>query len=422
MGGGIVNSICCFVSKSFRTSVGSWSWYKINISVVGAFVAIGLIYKRRDVGKWMGWNAEEVPRGVDATTITAGVSKTVPMAGETKDKKAEVETKTPNIQKIENLLQVQISLNNNKEFMYDLLTKEERKDTLNQSITVHKKVLGNREWVKKIELFVGKGPTIQVIDGTFSWSESTKEQIHWTADFADSDFLKFCPTFRLAQEEIVCVEHPQLYHLYKLIQSNADYEHLRKIEQDETILLQGVLRMGALDTTTTIPRLRSSLYGNNFQRATEEEMSNCTTPLVPPTQSNIFAIVAKVQTETTKTGKPYTKVDLEDMFYSVFNAFEAIVSIAPKDTKVVIHTGNWGTGAFGNSPKAVYLLQMAAAYAANIGEIRIYPMEYKGVFEEARILFEGLIGRGSLTVDNFIGALADNAQEYKLFYGTPNKT
>jgi hypothetical protein len=89
----------------------------------------------------------------------------------------------------------------------------------------------------------------------------------------------------------------------------------------------------------------------------------------------------------------------------------------------VIHTGNWGAGAFGNDPKTVHLIQLAAARFAGIDQIDMYPLNQQNELQAAIQLFNQIETQfPQMKVGEFLAHLASNAHPYNLKYKQSNGT
>ena len=112
------------------------------------------------------------------------------------------------------------------------------------------------------------------------------------------------------------------------------------------------------------------LYGNAFSRCKDfAVIESAVTYCKPVTYSNIICIEAPTGGYGT-----YDMKDLDYVFYCAYTAFVAArieSEIGWKQNekdkiKVVIHTGNWGTGAYGGNKELMSLLQMLAADFAGV--------------------------------------------------------
>lgn len=303
----------------------------------------------------------------------------------------------------------------NKQCAYDHLVNEKSKSKLGNNICVRKYSLTDVETLKSQPLSTLSETQVTVKGGVFEYPASTDKEMHWTANFADSTLFGHCEGHLLAQDELQVLEHPALYHVKKNLP-----EGMEKLngENYEAALFQNVPRLGRLNTR---PEPNVSLYGEGFRRASHGRIKSALTPFENPIESNIFAIAAPFVPEL--AGQLYRKEHLERLFYTAYNAFSNIKNIAQEQgKKAIVHTGNWGAGAFGNDPKTVYLIQLLAAQFAGIDEIVMYPIEHSNFqqFGQAQLAFEQF--EGCATVEDLLTAMAANAEKLNLRYGRGNGT
>jgi hypothetical protein len=290
--------------------------------------------------------------------------------------------------------------------------------SVGDQITVRKFGLNDPRSLESQPLFTSTKPQIASVNGPFSYDASIAGTIHWTANFADTNLFGFCEGPLLAQDELQILEHPALAHI-----KDAFSPDERTLQPLEVALFQNVPRLGALDTFTPLGRLPNAptLYGNYFATATQIEILSHLTRFDHPVASNIFAIAAPRISQTLKD-QPYQRKDLETLFFTFYNAAHGI-----KETcigkKVVMHSGNWGTGAFGNDPKTVHLLQLAAARYARIDELRMYPLLHQNEFQAAKQLLDQIEQQfPQMTIGQFLDHLTTNAARYGLKYKESNGT
>ncbi len=302
--------------------------------------------------------------------------------------------------------------NPNKIFAYNHLVQG---GSVGDHVIARKFSLNDSDALKSATLFTKTSPLLKVIQGGFCYDTSTQDTIHWTANFADRHLFGFCEGPLLAQDELQVLEHPALAHIKGALPS-----HARQLDGYDAALFQNILRLGALDTTTPLSN-GNTLYGNNFAKATQEQILSRLKRFDIPTQSNIFAIAAPHIPSSLKN-QPYQKKDLETLFFTAYNAFHNILEVS-SGKKTVIHTGNWGAGAFGNDPKTVYLLQLAAARLAGVDEVRMHPMGNQRELNEATQLLDALEKQfPQMTIGQFIDHLTANAATYGLKYKEGNGT
>ena len=302
--------------------------------------------------------------------------------------------------------------NPNKIFVYNQLVGNR---SVGNPVTVQTLGLNDPHSLDPLEAFPAHRPTFGLINGPFLYDASTAQTVHWTANFADSHLFGFCDGPLLAQDELQVLEHPALAHV-----KNALPAGQRILRPYEAALFQNVPRLGALDTTTPLAN-HQTLYGNNFSRATQQDIQSHLVRFENPVLSNIFAIAAP-HIASNLVGQPYQKRDLESLFYTFYNASKGM-----KETclgkRVVVHTGNWGAGAFGNDPKTVHLIQLAAARCAGIDEIRMYPMSNQAELLAARLLLNQIEQQNpQMTIGQLLDHLTTHAATYGLTYQAGNGT
>jgi hypothetical protein len=300
----------------------------------------------------------------------------------------------------------------NKLFVYNQLTQNR---SVCAPITVTKFSINDPQSLEAQPLFTLPQPQVTVVAGTFSYLSSTANQVHWTANFADSHLFGFCEGPLFAQDEHQVAEHPGLCRMKYGMPAE-----LRYLQQYEAALFQNVPRFGTIDISTPLAD-GQTLYGNSFARATEAEIASRLTRFNNPTLSNIFAIAAP-RISSALNRQPYRRDDLKALFLTSYNAFRGIKERCPGQ-RVVIHTGNWGAGAFGNDPKTSHLLQIAAARAAGIDEVCMYPLSQQNALQAARQLLDQITQQfPQMTFGQFLDHLTSHASSYQLLYGLGNGT
>jgi hypothetical protein len=158
------------------------------------------------------------------------------------------------------------------------------------------------------------------------------------------------------------------------------------------VLVRGAQRSMAIDTSRGI-------YGNAFARAPFEKVREATTYLDPPTTSNILAMVAP------PGGRgPYARAEIEDILATACIGFSAC-RVASGATEAVVHTGNWGTGAFGGDRVLMALLQLLAARLAGLDRLVFHSSGGADHLHEAQTLLEVLPIADGTPIGNLIDAV-----------------
>jgi hypothetical protein len=306
-------------------------------------------------------------------------------------------------------------INPNKLFVYNQLTQGR---SVGNQVTVRKFGLQDPRSLESRPLFNPTKPQVICVNGPFRYDVSTSDTIHWTANFADKLLFGFCEGSLLAEDELQVLEHPALAHIADALSPDE-----RTLHPLEVALFQNVPRLGALDAFTPLGLFPNSptLYGNYFASATQAQILTRLTRFDNPVASNIFAIEAP-RIHPILKDQPYQRSDLEKLFFTFYNAARGVKEICA-GKKVVLHSGNWGAGAFGNDPKTVHLVQLAAARCAGVDELRMYPFTQQNAHREAKELLHQIKYQfPQMTVGGFLDHLTANAVRYGLRYKEGNGT
>jgi len=177
------------------------------------------------------------------------------------------------------------------------------------------------------------------------------------------------------------------------------------------VLVRGAQRRVQID---------NSIYGNKFAHASNEVIQSSVSVINPPTISKIRAIEAPKNgsgeythgTINTILGTAYTgfiaaKVDS----YSCCNSTSKEIPI------IIIHTGHWGTGAYGGNKVIMAILQIAAAHLAELDQLVYWAFSEPEAVHEAISVVNEIVGDGC-TVTDFMHAV--EAKKYK--WGLSNGT
>ena len=141
------------------------------------------------------------------------------------------------------------------------------------------------------------------------------------------------------------------------------------------LLIRGILRHVHLDTTT-------GLYGNAFAYASADDVIAACTSIKPPTVSNIIAMDAPAGGDGV-----YNHETLVDIWTTALTAFYAAVCEAKAcngdASECTIHTGWWGTGAYGGNRTLMAIMQLIAARAAGVTHLIFHTVDSAGATDFA---------------------------------------
>lgn len=207
-----------------------------------------------------------------------------------------------------------------------------------------------------------------VRSGFFDYAIPTEPTVvNWHMNFSDPHLFCAYNSSLLAQDELQVAEHPILGSLYEsLVSSGKPPRTVDNEGRPMPITISGVQRRCVIHTRPN-PEIGcpNGLYGNAFERASEEQVIAATKSLSPPTISNILAMAAPA----CGYGE-YTRDEITYIVNTAFTGFSAACQesdrIAGTHSRTVIHTGFWGCGAFGGNRSLMTILQALAADLADV--------------------------------------------------------
>lgn len=282
--------------------------------------------------------------------------------------------------------------NQNKQTAYSILV--ENPASIEDEEVALQKIAVDQDLVLNAKVFSPQPLKLNVSEGVFSYPSGPS---HWTANFGDPNVFFGCLSGLAAQDEIQTLEHPVLSHVYTAAKKSAP--DLLQLKEGSSLLVEGALRRGILDTRTSFNDLKGeptqgTLYGKNFSRAKPEHIHSALKK-IEPQKSNLFVLCApnvslKAENEL---------YDPETIFRMLQTAYSAFRAIQQKDPDAILHLGNWGCGAFGHDPTVSLSIQLAAARMAAIKEVTFYPLQETEALSKA----VSLIVHAENTLPNMTG-------------------
>jgi hypothetical protein len=212
-------------------------------------------------------------------------------------------------------------------------------------------------------------------------------------NFADKELFGFYGGELLAQDEFQVAEHPELALVReKLLETKNSTKCVNEANWPTPFLISGVHRHIELD---------QSLYGHAFNETSTAKLDKLTKKISPPIKSNIIAMVAPKG----KAGKEYEVGEYSSILNTAWTAFlgarlETYYQSQKKEP-VIIHTGAWGTGAFGGNKVVMAWMQMIAAHFGWVDTLVYHVMddESEKAFDEAFKIF--IATRGQMKGKSF---------------------
>lgn len=217
----------------------------------------------------------------------------------------------------------------------------------------------------------GRAPEVERRPGFFTYERVGE----WHVNFADTHLFGFYGGPLMAQDELQVAEHPTLASLREAMASaGGALAPLTCADGVATpVLVRGAERRLAIDTTR-------GLYGNAFARATPAAIRAAVQILEPARPSWIIAMAAP------PGGRgAYSRSELLECAQTATTAFAAARAETPAGQRAIVHTGNWGCGAFGGDRVLMIAVQLVAAELAGLDRLVLHAVAPK-VWDAARAL------------------------------------
>ena len=221
------------------------------------------------------------------------------------------------------------------------------------------------------------------------------DTLEWYLNFANTDLFCAYGGRAFAQDELQVMEHPALCALREALVATSRGQ-LFTVERGEPtpIVIMGIERRCEISTAPDNGAGRpKGLYGRLFSAASSEVVRRATRAIVPPTVSNILAIEAPANGEG-----QYTLAQLNLILSTAYSGFRAAQiessrHVAGKKKAVVIHTGFWGCGVYGNDKVLMALLQLLAARLANLHGLVFHSVDPAGseAYRRARSILDSTL-------------------------------
>ena len=276
----------------------------------------------------------------------------------------------------------------------------------------------------------------------FDYSDNdTEDSRVFYLNFADPLLFGYYDTNLFAQDEIQTFEHPLLASVSEYLEAKkiSGLEPLTEVKEhtnDEKhrilhiptpYIIENVPYWIQVNTNPVLKNGKTAnIYGRNFSIAskyaeseTESEdkliareiFSRAFTLIEREEKHNILAMTAP---NSGYGNDLYTEQELILLLTCLLVGFGGAAKCTSESKKkeCVIHTGNWGCGAFGNDKELVYLMQMFCASVTGISKIVFHGLSItdKAILENARKKLAE-VKDGDRIIDFLL------AQEYRWHFG-----
>lgn len=227
---------------------------------------------------------------------------------------------------------------------------------------------------------LGSGLVLEQHEDVFEYPPEEPGCTSWHLNFADRHLFGYYGGPLLAQDEHQVLEHPVLGALREaLLDLSKERPELAPLTRESgptPCLAKGAQRSLHFDTVR-------GPYGNAFATSSVARIRDATSYPGAPSHSNILAIAAP----SGGYGE-YSDREIEDILETASVGFAACRAESAS-TKTVIHTGNWGCGAFGGNVVMMVLLQVIAARLAGVDRLvfhTVLPASTRGYTEALSVL------------------------------------
>ena len=228
---------------------------------------------------------------------------------------------------------------------------------------------------------------IQNVSDFFSYEEGKEDEKIWWLNFADENLFGYYGSDLFAQDEIQTFEHPLLGSVMEYLDAEKIPEMPSKTKEktrSTPYLIENIPYWIKVNVNPTLKNgEKGNIYGWKFSQSSREDISCGISIIERDWKNNIIAMAAPCG------GKGnYSQSELIRLMETVLVAFGAAVKTANLEryTKTIIHTGNWGCGAFGNNKELIYLSQIIAASLVGVDTLIFHGAD-SDILEEAKNKF-----------------------------------
>lgn len=236
----------------------------------------------------------------------------------------------------------------------------------------------------------------------------------WYVNFADPVLFVAYDSDLFAQDEIQTLEMPLLGSCQRYLEEKAldGLEIYTQVHGVPTpYLIKNVPQWMTVNTSPVMPDGRvESIYGYMFEESDEETVRAGVKVLEGQRFNNIMAISAAVPGEGT-----YSKDDIRLLLKTLLCSFDYVVenpiggSSEDLTAKTVIHTGNWGCGAFGGNRELTYVLTIYSACVCKVDRLVLHGVS-DDCLDRAKAVVAAL--DGNMTIEEVVDSLYERRYQW----------
>lgn len=224
----------------------------------------------------------------------------------------------------------------------------------------------------------------------FSYEEGNDDEKVWWLNFADEYLFGYYGSNLFAQDEIKTFEHPLLGSIVEFLDSKKIPEMDSLTEEKKRVtpyLIEDIPQWINVNVNPTLPNgEKGNIYGWKFAQNPREIIDRGVSIIQKDKKNNIIAMSAP----SGGKGK-YTTTQLIRLMKTTIVAFGAAVKTGKLERykRTIIHTDNWGCGAFGNNQELMYLSQILAASLVGVDTLIFHSADSK-ILEQAKNKYQDL--------------------------------
>lgn len=242
--------------------------------------------------------------------------------------------------------------------------------------------------------------------GFYDYTKAKADEDAWFVNFADPVLFVAYDSDMFAQDEIQTLEMPLLASCCRYLDEKRPGGFVTKTNVDGNptpYLFRNVPYWISVNTRPVLnDGTTGNIYGNAFASASDEEIRAGIRTFEGNVRCNVLAIAAPRE----GVGR-YSEDEIAELMKTLLCSFSAVRE--QSRGKTVIHSGNWGCGAFGGNKELMYLAQMYAAGVCGINELVLHAVDEKALERAKRSL--GYMG-GEMKLKDVIAYLLSKGFEW----------
>jgi hypothetical protein len=234
-------------------------------------------------------------------------------------------------------------------------------------------------------------PVSTSIDGAFDYAPPHTGSEAWWMNFANTHLFCAYGAAAFAQDELQVAEHPILGSVLEALSArriDGLAPLTREGDRPTPITIRGAERWCTIDTDPELA-MPYGIYGRRLERASDAVLAQAVTRLPSGAMTNVLAMEAPAGGHGA-----YQESDVRLIVETAIAGFGA-ARAESREARVVVHTGHWGTGAYGGDRVLMAIAQIVAARFAVLDELAYHSLDDAGL--EAHAEASRIVARSMTT-------------------------